>query len=187
MELSSSSKANLSFFNRNFTAPFEPFTSNIKEVKNFIDLLGRILLSFIFLYEAYDSIFFFNETKAKMDFYGLTWKPDLLLYGAIVLLVLGGFMILSGYRSSLGSFLLLLYWIPVTFIVHDFWNVPMACKMSVSCPELQMNGTEVFRRMQGIFFMKNLAIVGGLLMVMVNGSGRFSVKRLFATTKVAGA
>ncbi len=156
-------------------------------MKNFIDLLGRILLSFIFLYEAYDSIFFFKETKAKMDFYGMKWQPDFLLYGAIVLLVLGGLMILSGYRSGLGAFLLLLYWVPVTFIVHDFWNVPLTCDMVVSCPELQMNGTEVFRRLEGVMFMKNLAIVGGLLMVLVNGSGRYSVKRLFATTRVAGA
>lgn len=145
------------------------------------------MLSFIFLYEAYDSIFFFKETKAKMDFYGMKWQPDFLLYGAIVLLVLGGLMILSGYRSGLGAFLLLLYWVPVTFIVHDFWNVPLTCDMVVSCPELQMNGTEVFRRLEGVMFMKNLAIVGGLLMVLVNGSGRYSVKRLFATTRVAGA
>ncbi len=122
-----------------------------------------------------------------MDFYGLKWQPDFLLYSTIVLLVLGGLMILSGYRSSLGAFLLLLYWVPVTFIVHDFWNVPFECQMTVSCPQLQMNGSEVFRRLQGVMFMKNLAIVGGLLMVMVNGSGQFSVKRLFATTKVAGA
>lgn len=149
--------------------------------------MGRILLSFIFLYEAYDSIFFFKETQAKMDFYGLTWKPDLLLYGAIVLLVLGGLMILTGYRASLGAFFLLLYWVPVTFIVHDFWNVPFECKMQVSCPQLQMEGSEVFRRLQGVLFMKNLAIVGGLLAIMVNGSGQFSIKRLFATTNVPGA
>ena len=156
-------------------------------MKNFTDLLGRILLSFIFLYEAYDSIFFFKETRAKMVFYGLKWQPEFLLNAAIVLLVLGGLMILSGYRSSLGAFLLLLYWVPVTFIVHDFWHVPASCKMSITCPEIGVAGEEIYRRMQGILFMKNLAIMGGLLMVMVNGSGRFSIKRLFATTKVAGA
>ena len=156
-------------------------------MKDFIDLLARILLAFIFIFEAYDSIFFFKETKLKMDFYGLKWQPDFLLYGAIVLLVLGGLMILSGYRSSLGAFLLLLYWVPVTFIVHDFWKIPLDCKMIVNCPQLQMEGSEVFRRLQAVLFMKNLAITGGLLMVIVNGSGRFSVKRLFATTKVAGA
>lgn len=156
-------------------------------MKDFTDLLGRILLSFIFLYEAYDSIFFFKETKAKMDFFGLKWQPDFLLYGAIIVLVMGGLMILSGYRSSFGAFLLLLYWVPVTFIVHDFWHVPDSCRMSITCPEIGVAGEEIYRRMQGVLFMKNLAIMGGLLMVMVNGSGKYSIKRLFATTRVAGA
>ena len=155
-------------------------------MKDFVDLIARIFLSFIFLYEAYDSIFFFKATKVKMDYYGLTWKPDLLLYGAIFLLVLGGILILLGYRSSLGAALLLLYWVPVTFIVHDFWNVPFECVMEISCPELELEANEVYRRMQGILFMKNLAITGGLLMVLVNGSGKISLRRLFATTRVPG-
>ncbi|NJN33053.1 MAG: DoxX family protein, partial [Saprospiraceae bacterium] len=40
------------------------------------------------------------------------------------------------------------------------------------------------RRNVSLHFMKNIAIVGGLLIVVVNGSGRYSIKRLFATTKV---
>lgn len=159
----------------------------IATLKDIIDLLGRILLSFIFLYEAYDSIFFFNQTIVKMRFYGLTERPELLLYGAIVLLVLGGLMLLFGYRTGLGVTLLLLYWVPVTFIVHDFWNVPFGCVSTVSCPQLSIEGQEVYRRIQGILFMKNLAITGGLLMVWVKGAGRFSIRRLFATTRVPGA
>ena len=155
-------------------------------MKDIVDLIGRIFLSFIFLYEAYDSIFFFNQTIMKMHFYGLSWHPETLLYGAIVLLVFGGFLLLFGYRVGLGVILLLLYWVPVTFIVHDFWNVPFECVSTVSCPQLSIEGQEVFRRMQGILFMKNLAITGGLLMVWVNGSGRYSIRRLFATTRVPG-
>jgi putative oxidoreductase len=67
-------------------------------------------------------------------------------------------------------FLLLCYWIPITFIVHAFWNEP-----------------EPARRLESIMFMKNLAIVGGLLMVWANGVGKYSIKRLFATTRVPGA
>lgn len=139
-------------------------------MKDIGDLLGRIFLSFIFLYEAYDSIFYMKPTKATMTEYGITWQQDFLLFGAIALLMLGGLMILSGYRSSLGAFMLLLYWVPVTFIVHSFWNDP---------PDKE--------RLQAILFMKNIAITGGLLMVWVNGSGRFSIKRLFATAKVPNA
>ncbi len=139
-------------------------------MKDIIDLIARILLAFIFLYEAYDSITYFKSTKAMMTEYGLTWRQDLLLSGAIFGLILGGTLILIGYRSGFGSFLVLLYWIPVTFIVHSFWNDP-----------------QEIRRVEAIHFMKNLAITGGLLMVWVNGSGRYSVKRLFATFRVPGA
>jgi putative oxidoreductase len=102
-----------------------------------------------------------------MTAYGMTWNQDLLLIGSICCLVLGGLLLLLGYRSGLGAILILLYWIPATFIVHSFWNFP---------PEAQ--------RLEAILFMKNLAIIGGLMLVYVNGSGRYSVKRLFATTKV---
>jgi putative oxidoreductase len=139
-------------------------------MKDFADLIARCLLSFIFLYEAYDSIFYAKETKAKMAMYGLTWNPDFLFYSAVTLLILGGLMLLTGYRSSFGVVLLLIYWVPVTFIVHSFWNDP-----------------EPYKRMQAILFMKNLGITGGLLMVWVNGSGRYSIRRLFATTRVPGA
>lgn len=138
-------------------------------MKDFIDLLGRALLSFIFLYEAYDSVFYFQATKEKMTAYGLTWQQDFVLVGAIILLLLGGTLLLIGYRTGFAMFILLCYWIPVTFIVHSFWNDP-----------------EPTRRLQSIMFMKNLAIVGGMLMVWANGTGKYSIKRLFATTRVPG-
>ena len=139
-------------------------------MKQLVDLLGRILLSFIFFHEAYDTIKYFEETRQIMTDYGLTWRQDILLYGGTSVLVLGGLMLLTGYRASFGSFLLLIYWVPVTFIVHSFWNDP-----------------ESERRLHEIFFMKNLAITGGLLMVYVNGAGKYSIKRLFATFKVPNA
>jgi len=136
-------------------------------MKDIIDLIGRILISIIFLYEAYDSIFYYKETKEVMTAYGFEGYQDFLIIASTICLVLGGTLLLIGYRSGFGSFLILLYWIPVTFIVHSFWNVP---------PEVQ--------RIEAILFMKNLAIIGGLMLVYVNGSGRYSVKRLFATTKI---
>lgn len=140
-------------------------------MKHIFDLLGRLFLSFIFFYEAYDSILYFKHTKEIMTSYGLTWRQDLLLYGAIVFLILGAAMLLTGYRAKLGAFLLLLYWLPVTFIVHAFWNDPPGD----------------LRRMEAIFFMKNIAITGGLMMVFANGVGKYSVKRLFATFRVPKA
>lgn len=110
---------------------------------------------------------YFEKTKTTMALHGLTWNQDMLLYGAILFLTLGGLMVLLGYRTGLGATLLLFYWVPVTFIVHDFWDYP---KDQV--------------RTQSILFMKDIAIIGGLLMLLGKGSGRYSIKRLLATTRV---
>lgn len=136
-------------------------------MRDIIDLVGRVFLSAIFIFEACDSIWYFDKTQQTMTQYGVTGSQDLLLYGAITLLTLGGLMVLLGYRSTLGSFLLLCYWLPVTFMVHDFWNAPKD----------QL-------RLQSILFMKDVAIMGGLMMLMGKGSGRYSIKRLLATTRV---
>jgi putative oxidoreductase len=137
-------------------------------MKDIIDLLARACLAFIFLYEAYDSIHYFKATKVMMTEYGITWRQDLLLIGVITFLIIGGLLVLTGYRTGLGVFMLLLYWIPITFILHSWWYYP-----------------EPEARLQAIMFMKNVAITGGLLMLWVNGAGKFSVKRLFATTNVS--
>ncbi len=136
-------------------------------MKDTTDLIARIFISLIFLFEAYDTIKFFKSTKESMTAYGITWQQDMLLSVAIFLLILGGILVLIGYRSGFGASLLLIYWIPVTFIAHSWWNDPI---------EIQ--------REESIEFMKNIAIIGGLLLLIINGSGRFSVRRLFATTIV---
>jgi len=136
-------------------------------MKDKVDLIARIFLSLIFLWEAYDTIKYYKSSKESMNGYHITWNQDFLLCSAIFLMIFGGVLILTGYRSKLGAVLLLLYYIPATFIIYSFWNDP---------PELY--------RVNSIQFMKNLAIIGGLMMVFVNGAGRYSIKRLFATTKV---
>lgn len=136
-------------------------------MRDISDLIGRILISVIFYFEAYDSAENLSSTKVTMSSYGLNDSQNLLLYGGITVLVLGATMVLLGYRSKTGAFLLMTYWIPVTFIVYSFWNE-----------------TGQALREQSIHFMKNIAIIGGLLIVLVNGSGKYSVRRLFATTKV---
>ncbi|MEO7174756.1 MAG: DoxX family protein [Saprospiraceae bacterium] len=135
--------------------------------KDIVDLIARVLLSFIFIFDAIDSIKFRESTIQQMAEYGLTWNPHFLLNLGIGCLILGGLMLLLGYRSSFGAFLLLLYWVPVTVIVHSYWNEPLN-----------------LQREQSLHFMKNLAITGGLLLVYVNGSGKYSIRRLFATTRV---
>jgi putative oxidoreductase len=136
-------------------------------MNHIFDLIGRILISAIFIYEAIDSILYADKTKVAMADYGITWKQDLLLYTSIIALIIGAVMLLIGYRSRFGVWLLLLYWLPVTFIVYSFWNDPV---------ELQ--------RLNAIFFMKNIAVAGGLLMIAAHGVGKYSIQRLFIVSKI---
>ena len=133
-------------------------------MKDTVDLLGRILISIIFYFEAYDKIFYLTPTKATMTQYGIMWHQDLLIQLSAFCLILGATLILLGYRSGFGVVLILLYWIPLTFILDKFWEIPLSDHET--------------RRSVALHFMKNIAIVGGLLIIWVNGSGRFSVKRL---------
>lgn len=141
-------------------------------MKDIFDLLGRILLSFIFFFEAYDYFAYESLNKEAMMIYGLTWNQDFFLYGAIFLLFFGALTILLGYRMRLGAILLMVYWIPMTFIVHNFW--------------VEESGSDIFR-LQSILFMKNIAIMGGLLITATHTSGRYRLRRLFATTNVKGS
>ena len=139
-------------------------------MKDIADLFGRFLISVIFYFEAYDKIFFMTATRKTMSDYGIFWHQDLLIHGSCFCLVLGATLILLGYRSSFGALLILFYWIPLTFILDKFWEIPLE--------------NHELRRDMSLHFMKNIAIVGGLLSVYVHGTGRYSLRRLFATTRV---
>ena len=133
----------------------------ICDMKGIADLLGRIFLGIIFIYEALDTIFFYENTKETMTVYGLTYAQDTLLILALVLLSLGALLVFIGYFARVGAVFLLLYWIPYTLIVYSFWN---------DAPDLQ--------RINAMQFMRNLAVTGGLLLLLANGSGKYSVRRL---------
>lgn len=130
-------------------------------MKDIADLVGRFFIGFIFMYELVDTILYFDSTKQTLIDYGLTWRPGMLVAFTIFVLLLGSIMVIIGYKASTGALLLLLYWVPFTFIVYSFWNDPIEIK-----------------RLNGLYFMRNMAIVGGLLLLLANGAGRFSVKRL---------
>ena len=136
-------------------------------MNNIFDLVGRILISAIFFYEGIDSILYAEKMKLTMAEYGITWQPDFLLYSSIVFLMIGATMVIIGYRIRFGVWLLLIYWLPVTFIVYSFWNDPVE-----------------EQRLHAILFMKNIAVAGGLLMIAAHGGGKYSIQRLFRVTRI---
>ncbi|OKH38722.1 DoxX family protein [[Phormidium ambiguum] IAM M-71] len=123
-------------------------------MQKYIPLIARAFLSAVFLKSAFDKITGFAGTQQYMSQNGIPLQlTALLLVGAIVFELLGGFSVLLGYKSRWGSILLIIFLIPATLIFH----------------------TNFADRMQVIQFMKNLAILGGLLMVYYYGSGPISL------------
>ncbi|MGB0864023.1 MAG: DoxX family protein [Saprospiraceae bacterium] len=126
-------------------------------MKNILDLIGRIFISFIFFFWAYDNISNPTTTKEMMVEYGLTYKTHSLFMTGVILMVLGSLSVLTGYRAKLGATFLALFLIPSTIYYSDLNN------------EIDQE-----------FLVRNFAIAGGLMMIMANGSGRFSIKKIFA-------
>jgi putative oxidoreductase len=122
-----------------------------------VALTGRILLSCIFLVSAYAKLTEWNSTVGMMEAKGLPAAPALLVV-ALLIEGLGGLSILTGLFARAGAWVLFLYLIPVTIVFHSFWDVGAA----------QQN-------IQLVSFLKNLSIMGGLLLLAANGPGRFSI------------
>ncbi len=138
-------------------------------MKDILHVLARVFIATIFIYEAYDSVLHYTHTKETMTAYGITWNQDLLLKTTIVILLLGGALLVIGYRVGLASFILLLYIVPVTFIVYSFWNAPI-------------DDRPILR----ILFMKNIAIIGGLISLGINTPGKWSIRRLLDVRRLPG-
>lgn len=128
-----------------------------KIATNYAPVIGRALLAFIFLQSGWDKAFNFKRVAGMMAKNGLPFT-ELLLAVSIVILLVGGLMILLGWKSRWAALALFLWMIPVTLAFHAFWTYP---------PEQIFNQTN--------HFIKNLVIMGFLLYVIGMGSGPYSV------------
>jgi putative oxidoreductase len=108
---------------------------------------GRVLVSVIFLLSGLGKIIDWNGNAQLMASQGMPLIP-LLLAGAIMIELAGGVSVLLAWKARWGALLLFLYLIPTTLIFHDFW--------AFSGAEMQT---------QLVNFLKNLSIMGGLLLV----------------------
>ena len=118
---------------------------------NLIDLIGRILISAIFLISAYNKIFSIDGSMSWMEGFGV---PGLLLYPAIALEIILPLFIIIGYRARIAAGLLALFCLSTAFIFHLNFADPM----------------------QKISFLKNIGLAGGFLFILANGTKDWSVK-----------
>ncbi|MBD2344582.1 DoxX family protein [Anabaena subtropica] len=121
-------------------------------LKKYIPLVARSFLAVIFIYAGLNKVFNFAGTSESMAKAGLPIVGVLLVF-TIAFQILGGLSIILGYKAEIGAILLIIFMIPATIAFHN----PLA-------DPSQVNN-----------FFKNLSIIGGLLLVLVYGSGPLSL------------
>tara|TARA_Y100001968_G_scaffold65502_1_gene56308 strand:- start:1277 stop:1687 length:411 start_codon:yes stop_codon:yes gene_type:complete len=89
--------------------------------KNLQHLIGRILISAIFIYAIPGKIINFEKTVQLISSKNIpSFFASFLLILAILCLILGSILFISGFKQRLGSFLLIIFIVPTTFIFHFF-------------------------------------------------------------------
>jgi putative oxidoreductase len=131
-----------------------------------LSLVGRVLLGSIFFFSGIGKITGWESTLGYMAMKNMPF-PAFFLLGALFLEITGGLSLILGYKSKLGAIALIFFMIPTTFIFHDFWN---------------LQGHE--QLIQQIMFLKNFAIMGGLLMISAFGAGNFALDQTLCSKKL---
>ena len=121
-------------------------------MKRYLPTLGRLLMALIFLMSGFGKLMNPAHTQQFMAANGLP-LTGLLLIGALLFELGGGLSLLLGYRARWSAAALVLFLIPATLVFH----------------------TNFAQQAQMVHFLKNLAIIGGLLMVVTHGAGSLSL------------
>jgi putative oxidoreductase len=121
--------------------------------------LGRVFLALLFVVSGIGKITGYAGTAAVMASKGLP-MVDILLPLTIAVELGGGLLLALGWKARWAAAALFLFLIPTTLIFHQFWGID---------PKLV--------QMQKIHFLKNVAIMGGMLMVLAIGAGAWSIDR----------
>lgn len=119
---------------------------------NLASLLGRILISSIFIYAGYTKLMGIEGTQGYMESAGV---PGVLVYSVIALELVGGILILLGWFTRVIAFLLAGFCILAAVIFHNNFSDTI----------------------QLILFLKNLGLAGGFLFLVAFGPGKLSIDK----------
>ncbi len=118
--------------------------------------LGRILFATIFVYSSRGH--FAHQAVGYAAQHGVPMASMLVPFAGLLAL-LGGLSVALGYRARWGAWLLVLFLVPVTMMMHNFWTV--------KDPNMA--------QLQQTMFLKNLSMLGGALLITHFGAGPVSL------------
>ena len=124
-------------------------------------LIGRILISWIFLYSSVGQVTQFSLNVNHVAAAGMPFPP-LAIITSITVQFLGGLALLLGFKGRLAGWVLFIFLIPTTLVLHKFWGAAA-------------------RPGQEIQFFKNMGLMGGLLFIGTFGAGAYSIDALLAS------
>ena len=119
-----------------------------------VEFIGRLLLSALFLIEGFGKISMQENVIMYMEDYGV---PGVLFVPAIVLEILFPLLLIVGYKTKWAASVMALFTFTVAIIFH----------------------TDFSEGMQMVFFLKDLAIAGGFMIILVYGPGKISLDHYF--------
>jgi len=125
-----------------------------------VALVGRILLALIFVLGGYNKLGTTAATATYMAGHGIPLS-GILVYGVIVVELVGGLMLMAGLYARWVAGVLFLYTLALALIFHAYWAAPAA----------------QIRTQHGFFF-EHLSMMGGMLMIVALGAGPLSLDAL---------
>jgi putative oxidoreductase len=140
----------------NRTTTFSP-GMNVGTAHDSMALIGRLLIAYLFVPAGWGKLVGFAGTAGYIASKGLP-LPELAAALSIAIELGLGLLVLVGWQTRWAALGLALFVAVITPLFHAFWAVPEAQQM-----------------MQKISFDKNVAIVGGLLLLVGFGAGRWSI------------
>ncbi len=126
-------------------------------IADFILLVARLCFGIAFLWSAVDKIINWRGATSYMEMKQIP-KISLVLPLSIAIQMIGGISILLGFYAKIGALLLILYTIGTGLKMHDFWT---------------MSGDA--RATEKTLLLKDVAILGGLLVILALGVGTFAM------------
>ncbi len=126
-------------------------------LSNFVVVVGRILIALIFVRAGINKLGSIDATAAEMAKGGIPLS-NILVYGAIVMELGVGLLLMVGLFARCAALALFFYTLVLALIFHAYWAAPAAQA-----------------RMQASFFFAHLSMMGGMLMVVAFGAGALSL------------
>jgi putative oxidoreductase len=127
-------------------------------------LAGRQLFSLIFILSS--ARHFSSQTIATAAAHGVP-LPDLLVPVSGIIALVGGLSILLGFQTRVGACLLVIFLVPVTLMMHNFWSVSDPMTLQI----------------ERAMFLKNVAMLGVALVISYFGADPFSLDALISRQK----